>query len=184
MKTSAVALLLATAVTASAVDYNSQIKPIFSTKCYACHSVAKGKTKGDVALDTLAKLTEVTGPGKAIIPGEPAKSTLLISCKLPDDDEDVMPPEGKNRLTPAEITALETWIKEGASLTAGGSVPAAAPTAAPGQPQTWTSNDGKTIQATFMGVQGDGVLLKMADTGVTHIVPLTRLSAESQAQAK
>lgn len=181
------ALIIACAVSASAVDFATQIKPILVQKCYACHAVSKGKVKGDLALDTPEKLAEVIQPTGQIIPGDPAKSTLLISCKLPDDDDDSMPPKGKNRLTPAELTAMETWIKEGASLTGGGAAPAAAaPAAAPaaGAAQTWTSNDGKAIQATFMGLQGDGVLLKMASSGEVFIVPLTRLSAESQAQAK
>jgi mono/diheme cytochrome c family protein len=182
------ALVIASAISASAVDFTKEIKPIFTQKCYACHAVSKGKVKGDLALDTPEKLAEVIKPNGQIIPGDPAKSSLLTSCKLPDDDDDSMPPKGKNRLTPAEITALETWIKEGASITAGGAAPAVAaatPTApAAGGVQSWTSNDGKVIQATFMGLQGEGVLLKLASNGETFIVPLTRLSAESQTQAK
>lgn len=171
--------------TASAVDFKSQIAPIFRTKCYACHSETR-KVKGKLALDD-NKLPEQIGPGKNIIPGEAMKSTMFVNCTLPDDDADVMPPDGKNRLTAAELDLLKTWITEGASLTAGGAAPApAAPTAAPaaGGATKWTSSDGKVIEAQFMGLQGDGVLLKMPDTGVTHIVPLARLSAESQAQAK
>jgi mono/diheme cytochrome c family protein len=183
------AFIFALAHSASAVEF-AQIKSIFSQKCYACHAVSKGKTKGDLALDTPEKLAEVIKPGGQIVPGEPAKSSLLTSCKLPDDDDDSMPPKGKNRLTPAEITALETWIKEGAN-TGSGPAPMAAPTApaaaatpAAGGAQSWTSNDGKAIQATFMGLQGDGVLLKMAANGEVFLVPLARLSPESQAQAK
>jgi mono/diheme cytochrome c family protein len=181
------AVVLASAVSASAVDYTKDIKPVFSQKCYACHAVSKGKTKGDVALDTPEELAKVIKPGGHIIPGDAAKSTLLISCKLPDDDDEVMPPKGKNRLTPAEITALETWITEGASLTAGGAAPAAAPAAsmpAAGGAQTWTSSDGKAIQATFEGMKDGGVLLKMQGSGEVFLVPLTRLSPESQAQAR
>lgn len=177
------AVVLATAVSVSAVDYTKDIKPVFSQKCYACHAVSKGKTKGDVALDTPEELAKVIKPGGHIIPGDAAKSTLLLSCKLPDDDDEVMPPKGKNRLTPAEITALETWITEGASLTAGAAAPAAAMPAA-GAAQTWTSSDGKTLQATFAGMKDGGVLLKMAGSGEVFLVPLTRLSPESQAQAK
>lgn len=175
-------VLVAPAV--SAVDFNSQIKPIFSQKCYACHAVTKNKVKGDVALDTPEELAKVIKPGGHIVPGEPAQSTLLTACKAADDDEDVMPPKGKNRLTAAELTALEGWIKEGASLTAGGAAPAAmaaTPTAAAAQ--AWTSADGKTIQATFAGMKDDGVLLKLASSGEVFLVPLNRLSAESQAQA-
>jgi hypothetical protein len=183
------AFIFAFAHSASAVEY-AQIKSIFSQKCYACHAVSKGKTKGDLALDTLEKLAEVIKPGGQIVPGDPAKSSLLTSCKLPDDDDDSMPPKGKNRLTPAEITALETWIKEGA-FTGSGPAPMVAPTApaaaatpTAGGVQSWTSNDGKAIQATFMGLQGDGVLLKMAANNEVFLVPLARLSPESQAQAK
>ena len=183
----AATLIISCVVSASAVDYTKEIKPIFTQKCYACHAVSKGKEKGDVALDTPEKLAEVIKPGGHIIPGDPDKSTLLLSCKLPDDDEDVMPPKGKNRLTEAEITTLANWIKEGASLTGGGTAPTAAPAAAPAATagaQTWTSSDGKAIQATFVGMKDGGVLLKMASNGEVFLVPLTRLSAESQAQAK
>ncbi len=183
------ALVIASAISASAVDFTKEIKPIFTQKCYACHAVSKGKVKGDLALDTPEKLAEVIKPDGQIVPGDPAKSSLLLSCKLPDDDDDSMPPKGKNRLTPAEITALETWIKEGASITGGGGAAPAVAAATPAAPaaggvQSWTSNDGKVIQATFMGLQGEGVLLKLASNGETFIVPLTRLSAESQTQAK
>lgn len=177
------ALLFTSVLSASAVDFTKDIKPIFTQKCYACHAVSKGKEKGDVALDTPEKLAEVIKPGGHIIPGDPSKSTLFLSVKLPDDDDEVMPPKGKNRLTPAEVTALETWIKEGASLTGGGSAPAA-PVAAAGGVQTWTSSDGKAIQASFAGMKNGDVLLKMAASGEVFQVPLSRLSAESQTQAK
>lgn len=180
-------LLLALAVltgTASAVDFKAQIAPIFRNKCYACHSVTR-KVKGKLALDE-AEIPNQIGPGKNIVPGDATKSTMYLNCTLPDDDADVMPPDGKNRLTPAELELLKNWITEGASLTGGGAAPAATPAMAPaaGGLMKWTSSDGKVIEAEFMGLQGDGVLLKMPATGVTHIVPLARLSAESQAQAK
>jgi hypothetical protein len=170
-----------------AVDYNSQIKPIFSQKCYACHAVTKNKVKGDVALDTPEELAKVIKPGGHIVPGEPAQSTLLSACKAADDDDEVMPPKGKNRLTAAELTALEGWIKEGASLVGGAAAAAPAPmaaAAASGAAQSWTSSDGKTIQASFAGMKDGSVLLKMAASGEVFQVPLSRLSAESQAQAK
>lgn len=179
--------LILTVTTASAVDYKSQIAPIFRNKCFACHSVTK-KVKGKLALDD-AELPKAIGPGQHIIPGEAMKSTMFINCTLPSDDPDVMPPDGKNRLTDAEVELFKAWITEGASLTAGGAAPAPAAAPAAAMPAAggllkWTSSDGKVIDAQFMGLEGDGVLLKMPDTGVTHIVPLSRLSPESQEQAK
>ncbi len=178
--------LLLFGATAQAVDYKSQIVPIFRAKCYECHSETKGKVKGDLAMEPDARLAEHIGPGRHVIPGEPAKSTMLIFCQLPDNDEDVMPPKGKNRLTPAELALLEGWIKEGASLTAGTSAtPASAPAALPAAAaQTWTSSDGRTVEASFVSLEGDTVRLRVIATGVVHSFPLARLSAESQAQAR
>ena len=67
--------------------------------------------------------------------------------------------------------------------------PPAAPAPAPlpaaaGGVLKWTNTEGKTIDAEFMGLEGDSVLLKIPATGTTHILPLSKLSAESQAQAK
>ncbi|MBB5037334.1 serine/threonine-protein kinase [Prosthecobacter dejongeii] len=170
--------LIASTASALSVDYARQIKPILAAKCYECHSEEKGKEKGDVALDTEAKLKAIIGPDQYIIPGNPAVSVMLRICKLPDDDEDVMPPRGKNRLTAAEIALLETWIKEGASLT---SSAAKTPVHAP---LTWTSSDGKAIEASFVTLVGDQITLRMSDTQREFTFPLSRLSAESQAQAK
>jgi len=181
MKSSLLLALVLTATTASAVDFKTQIAPIFRNKCYACHSVTK-KVKGKLALDD-AELPKQIGDGKNIIPGQGAKSTMYVNCTLPNDDADVMPPEGKNKLTDAELATFKAWIDEGASLTGGGAAPAAMPAAAGGVLK-WTNTEGKTIEAEFMGLQGDGVLLKIPSTGVTHILPLSKLSAESQAQAK
>ncbi len=185
MKSSLFFALILTATTASAVDFKTQIAPIFRNKCYACHSVTK-KVKGKLALDD-DKLPEQIGAGKNIIPGQGAKSTMYVNCTLPNDDADVMPPEGKNKLTDAELATFKAWIDEGASLTGGGAAPAPAPAAMPaaaGGVMKWTNTEGKTIEAEFMGLQGDGVLLKIPSTGITHILPLSKLSAESQAQAK
>ncbi|WP_395751194.1 c-type cytochrome domain-containing protein [Prosthecobacter sp.] len=184
MKFSLLLALALTTTAASAVDYKSQVAIIFRNKCYACHSVTK-KVKGKLALDD-AELPKQIGDGKNIIPGKGAQSDMYVKCTLPNDDADVMPPEGKNKLTDAELATLKAWIDEGASLTGGGAAPApaAAMPAAAGGVQKWTNAEGKTIDAEFMGLEGDSVLLKIPSTGVTHILPLSKLSAESQAQAK
>lgn len=172
-------LLLATSH-ASAVDYKSQILPILNQKCSECHSVARDKIKGKFAIDRLEDMQ------KHVKAGEPTKSTLVYTVTLPDDDEEVMPPKGKNRLTPAEVTALKTWIQEGANFDAGAPpapAPAPAPAAGAGGILSWTNTEGKAIQASFEGMQGTDVVLKTAD-GSRHAFPVSKLSPESQAQAK
>lgn len=177
------AFVVLTTGAASAVDYKSQVAPIFRNKCFACHSEARNKVKGKVALDD-SRIAEQIGAGKHIIPGEAMKSTMYINCTLPNDDDDVMPPDGKNRLTQAELDMIKAWITEGASLTGGGAAPAPAPApAAAGGLLKWTSTDGKVIEASFERLEGDNVVLTIPGRG-SFSVPLSRLSPESQQQAK
>ena len=49
--------------------------------------------------------------------------------------------------------------------------------------RTWTSSDGRKIEAAFVALEGAGVKIRMAN-GSTFTVPLDRLSPEDQAFAK
>jgi hypothetical protein len=165
---------------AQAVDFAKQVFPILNSKCGECHSEKKGKTKGDFAIDRKADIES------NIKAGSPDASSLVITVTLPKDDEDVMPPKGKNMLTPAEVKVLKDWIQEGASFDAAGAKPVAAPTtAAPaaGTALTWTNTAGKSLLALFDRLEGDAVVVKTAD-GTYYTIPLANLSPESQAQAK
>lgn len=181
------AVLLGVSTTASAVDYARQIAPILNQRCGDCHKEGGKKPKGDFAINRMEDMQ------KQVKAGEPQKSSLLICITLPEDDEDVMPPKGKGKVTTQEITLIRQWIQEGASFAAGGApaAPAAAPTApgapaaAAGAPQKWKNTAGSEIEAIFEGMDGtDFVLLKVVSTGIVHKVPLSSLSPESQTLAK
>ena len=49
--------------------------------------------------------------------------------------------------------------------------------------RTWTSSDGRKLEAAFVDIEGDGVKMRLAN-GHTVQVPLARLSAEDQTFAK
>jgi len=49
--------------------------------------------------------------------------------------------------------------------------------------RTWTDTSGRQVTASFIGLDGEDIILKTAD-GATHKFALTRLSAEDQALAK
>ena len=49
--------------------------------------------------------------------------------------------------------------------------------------RTWTDTSGRQVTASFIGIDGDNIILQTADGG-THKFPLTKLSAEDQALAK
>jgi len=59
---------------------------------------------------------------------------------------------------------------------------AVAQTTGPGA-RTWTSSDGKKMEAAFLGREGAGVKVRMAN-GATFTIPLDRLSPEDQAYVR
>ena len=48
----------------------------------------------------------------------------------------------------------------------------------------WTNTEGKTIKAGFVRIDGESVVLKLPTNGQEIPYPLSKLTAESQAQAK
>jgi len=52
--------------------------------------------------------------------------------------------------------------------------------AEPPAPRTWTNASGKTLNATFAGIDGNAVQLRMTDSGKVFAVPINTLSADDQ----
>ena len=105
--------------------FNKNIAPIFSDRCYKCHSAAEGKTKGGLALDTRDAFLKGGDDGKIVVPGDPAKSPLIQRVLSKDADEK-MPPKAET-LDAAQVAALTTWVKMGAPFPATAAVDNKAP---------------------------------------------------------
>lgn len=183
---SLLAITLACTATTRAVDYKSQIAPLFKQYCFKCHAESQ-KVKGKLALDNLKKFGDRIADGKIISPGKSDSSSFYTCLNLPKDDDDHMPPAKETQPNAAQIALIKTWIDEGATFD-GKKVTAAPATTPPpaaggGAMQNWTSADGKVIQAKFIRLDGENVVIQRAD-GQTFSVPLSRLSPESQALAK
>ena len=99
------------------IDYNFDVRPILSDKCFSCHGHDPGTRKASLRLDTsedaYAKMPE--DPRKrAVVPGNPNKSELLRRV-LATDPELRMPPASRHQtLSPYEVAVLTKWIKQGA----------------------------------------------------------------------
>ncbi len=111
--------VLAQAMPLSAADklqFNRDIRPILSDKCFFCHGTDANHRKGDLRLDQKESAFKAAKSGEiAIVPGHPEKSALVTRIHLPKDDDDLMPPvKSEKTLTPPEKALLERWIKEGA----------------------------------------------------------------------
>lgn len=99
------------------VDYNYDIKPILSDKCFACHGPDNNTREGGLRLDTEegAYKALAESPDKhAIVPGKPNISEAFL--RITSDDETLrMPPIASNLpLSNYEIDLIEKWIKQGA----------------------------------------------------------------------
>ncbi|HZW08382.1 MAG TPA: c-type cytochrome domain-containing protein [Phycisphaerales bacterium] len=99
---------------AHAVDFASQIAPIFAEHCIDCHGPDKGK--GNLRLHAREYVFDRRDADEqVIVPGDAFASELYFRISLPPDDEDAMPPEGKAEpLTPGEVALIAAWIDEGA----------------------------------------------------------------------
>ncbi len=97
------------------IDFQREIRPILSERCFACHGPDEGQRKGKLRLDTFAGATAAREDGAAIVPGRPAESVLIARVTAADPEE-AMPPaqSGKPRLDPEQRELLRRWIEAGA----------------------------------------------------------------------
>jgi hypothetical protein len=98
------------------IDYNFQVKPILSDRCFACHGPDAQKREGNLRLDIEqdAYAALESGAGHAIVPKNLARSQLVTRI-LATDPEIKMPPQKSNlTLTDKERAVLIKWIEQGA----------------------------------------------------------------------
>lgn len=107
-----VAILVFTFSTRSrAVDFNTEVKPIFNKKCISCHGGVK--RQGGFSLLFRSEALANTESGKpAIIPGHPDQSDMIRRLTLKDPEERM--PYKHEQLTEDEISTLTAWVKQGA----------------------------------------------------------------------
>ena len=97
------------------VDFNSQIRPLLSDRCFRCHGPDAAKRKAKLRLDTREGALKDIGDGWAIVkPGDPDRSELIRRTHT-DYEDDVMPPLASHlTLSAAEKALLRRWVVEGA----------------------------------------------------------------------
>ena len=100
---------------AAQVEFNRDIRPILSDRCYTCHGPDESKRLSGLRFDTEAGAKADLGGRYAIAPGDPANSEL-IKRVTSDDTALRMPPayNGHAKLTDSEIDLLTRWVEQGA----------------------------------------------------------------------
>ena len=98
-------------ISGHAVDYNTDVKPIFNKKCITCHGGVKRQSGFSLLFRSDALAINKSGK-PAIIPGDPSHSEMIRRLTLKDPEERM--PYKHPPLTDKEIATLKQWIKEGA----------------------------------------------------------------------
>ncbi|HXB69389.1 MAG TPA: DUF1553 domain-containing protein [Candidatus Acidoferrales bacterium] len=97
------------------IQFNRDIRPILSERCYTCHGPDERKRLSKLRLDVEADAKGDRGGHAAIVPGQPASSELIRRITSTDEAHR-MPPaySGAARLSSREIDLLTRWIQQGA----------------------------------------------------------------------
>lgn len=90
--------------------FERKIRPILVDRCYGCHSIESGKSKGGLRVDTREAIRKGGESGPAVVEGDGVKSLILAAIKFESYE---MPPDG--RLSDAVIADFEHWIHRGAT---------------------------------------------------------------------
>ncbi len=91
------------------IDFQRQVRPILSSKCFQCHGPDEEHREADLRLDTQAGLA-----GGILVPGDPESSELIARVTSEDSDLRMPPVDSGKDLTPEQIEILRQWIAEGA----------------------------------------------------------------------
>ncbi len=98
-----------------AIDFNRDIRPLLSDKCFKCHGPSEGSRQGGFRLDDPeSSFGEADSGEHPIVPGDLDQSELYQ--RITSDDPDLcMPPADSNKtLSDQEIATIASWIQQGA----------------------------------------------------------------------
>jgi hypothetical protein len=91
-----------------ALDFNRDVRPILSDKCFFCHGPDSEERKADLRLDT------AEGAAAALKVENPEQGEFMARILSKDPDELMPPPESHKKLSTEEVKILTQWLQEGA----------------------------------------------------------------------
>src|SRR5262249_44397099 len=95
------------------IQFNRDIRPILSDKCFACHGPNKASRMKNLRFDVEEEAKRDLGGGQfAIVPGDPDKSELIRRVTFRDPASRM--PMGKDPLSDKDVAILRRWIEQGA----------------------------------------------------------------------
>ena len=99
----------------SKIDFQRDVRPILSDRCFTCHGPDVDKRKGKLRLDVREDALKPAKSGeRAIVPGKVEDSEFVARLFSSDEDEIMPPPSTKKPLNDEQKRILKQWIAEGA----------------------------------------------------------------------
>lgn len=96
------------------VDFNRDVRPVLSEKCYHCHGADEESRKAKLRLDLREEAVRDRDGSFVVKPKDAEHSEVMARILTKDPDEVMPPPEHGHALTPREIEILRKWITQGA----------------------------------------------------------------------
>ena len=94
--------------------FETRIRPLLATKCYACHSVESGEAEGGLRLDSREAMLRGGASGPVVVPKDPVKSLLIKAIEHQDPNLAMPPKSAGGKLSAGEIKELSRWVRMGA----------------------------------------------------------------------
>jgi len=96
------------------VEFNRQIRPILSEKCFRCHGPDSAQRQAGLRLDEREAALTARKGWPAIVPGKPSQSALYKRITATGANDRMPPADSGQKLSLAEIEQLKRWIEQGA----------------------------------------------------------------------
>ena len=101
------------------VDFQRDIRPILSDKCFFCHGPDEKHREAELRLDTRGgvfenEATQTRGSKRLVVPGQPDASAVWKRIVSESPDEKMPPAESGKTLSKDEINLIRRWIEQGA----------------------------------------------------------------------
>ncbi|MDE3167437.1 MAG: DUF1549 domain-containing protein, partial [Acidobacteriota bacterium] len=107
-------LALPAAWAESPVNFEREVRPLLSEKCFQCHGPDSGTRMAGLRLDLKDGAFAARKNGTPIVPGKPEASLVYQRVSAPDVNRRMPPPYAHKTLDAPQVELLKRWIAQGA----------------------------------------------------------------------
>lgn len=101
-------------VGAPRVDFQRDVRPILSDKCFFCHGPDEKHRQAGLRIDSRDGIFQHAGEHQIVMPGKPDASELWKRISHVDPDQAMPPADSQKSLSPRERELIRQWIEQGA----------------------------------------------------------------------